>query len=100
MLQAGLVFIISFLSIAINLPDSMIARLGFDPDYLMAALVAVAITGLTLHRRMLLVVLVVFCSIAANLPAEVVHGWGLDKDYIIATLAVLVLLPVGAKLSH
>lgn len=100
MLQAALVFLISFLSIAINLPDSVIARVGFDPDYLMAALVAIAITGLTMHRRMFLVVLVVFCSVAANLPADLISSWGLDKDYIIATLIVLVLLPVGVKLSR
>ena len=49
--------LICFLSIAITMPDSMIARLGLDTNYLFAALAAIVIAALSVHRSMLLVIL-------------------------------------------
>ena len=92
----SLFFLIIFLSIAINLPDSMIARLGLDANYLLAALASVAITGLIVHRRMLLVLLVLACTIGANLPESVVDYVGLDRDILFATLIALIIVPFVA----
>ena len=86
-------FLVIFLSIAANLPDSMIARLGLDANYLLAALVAVAITGLIAHRHILLVVLVLSCTIGANLPEDVIELLGMDRDILFATLIALVVIP-------
>ena len=94
-----LVFFILFLTISINLPDSVISRLGFDADILMAALVAVVITGLIQHKNLLLIILVVFCSVLANMPEEVMQSWGLDSDYFFGILVALVVTPIGAKAS-
>jgi len=91
-----LFFLIIFLSIAINMPDSMITRLGFDANYLFAALAAVAITGLIVHRRILLVVLVILSTIGANLPVGVADRLGLDRDMLLATLIALVVIPYVA----
>ena len=88
-----LFFFIIFLSITINLPDSMIARLGLDANYLLAALVSIAITGLIVYRGILLVVLVLVCTIGANLPAGIVAQLGLDRDILFATLVALILVP-------
>ena len=88
-----LFFLIIFLSIATNLPDSMIARLGLDANYLLAALVAIAITGLIAHRHLLLVVLVLGCVVGANLPEDVIEYIGLDRDILFATLIALVVVP-------
>lgn len=85
--------LIIFMSIAVNLPDSMIARLGFDANYLLAALVAMTIAALSIHRRMLLVLLLVACSIGANLPQETATYLGLDRDVLFATLIALVVVP-------
>jgi len=88
-----LFFLIIFLSIAINLPDSMIARLGVDANYLFAALASIVITGLIVHRRMLLVLLVLACTIGANLPENVIGYIGLDRDILFATLIALIVIP-------
>ena len=98
-MKAVLIFIILFLTIAINLPHGMIARLGFDADILIAVLIAVVLTGLLQHRQLFLIILVVFCALAANVPAEMVRGWGLDPDYFLGVLVALVILPIGAKIS-
>jgi hypothetical protein len=98
-MQAVLVFLVLFLTISVNLPDSVIARLGFDADILMAALVAVVMTGLIQHKNLLLIILVVFCSIFANMPDETMKGWGLNSDYFFGILVALVITPIGAKMS-
>ena len=94
-----LVFFILFMTIAINLPSSVISRLGFEANYLLAALVAVVVTGLVQHKQLFLIVLVVLCSVIANLPKEVMAAWYFDPDYFFAILIGLVVTPIGAKLS-
>ncbi len=91
-----LFFLIIFLSIAINMPDGMIARMGFDANYLFAALAAVAITGLIVHRRLFLVVLVMISTVGANLPVGITDQLGLDRDILVATLVALVVIPFVA----
>ena len=98
-MKAILIFIILFLTIAINLPHGMIARMGFDANILIAGLIAVVLTGLLRHRQLFLIILVVFCALAANVPDEMVEDYGLDPDYFLGILLALVILPMGAKLS-
>ena len=98
-MKAVLIFIILFLTIVINLPHGMIARLGFDADILIAVLIAVVLTGLLQHRQLFLIILVVFCVLAANIPEEMMRSWGLDPDYFLGVLLALVILPIGAKIS-
>jgi len=74
----------------------MITRLGFDANYLFAALVAVAITGLIVHRRVLLVLLVILSTIGANLPVGIADQLGLDRDILLATLIALIVIPYVA----
>ena len=98
-MKAVLVFIVLFLTMAINLPHGMISRIGFDANYLIAALAAVVLTGLLMHRQLFLIVLVVFACIAANMPDEMMKSWGLESNYFLAVLIALVVLPVGSKLA-
>lgn len=86
-------FLIIFMSTVVNLPDSTIAKLGFEADYLLAALYAIVIAGLIADRTMLLVVLVVGCAVAANLPEQYLSDMGVSKDILIATLVALVVVP-------
>lgn len=98
-MQAALVFIILFLTLSVNLPNSFISRMGFNADILMAALVAVVLTGLVQFKNMFLTILVILCSVFANMPDEVMHGWGLDNDYFFGVLVALLITPIGAKIS-
>ena len=98
-MKAVLIFIILFLTIAINLPHGMVARMGFDADILIAVLIAVVLTGLLRHRQLFLVIIVVFCALAANVPEEMISGLGIDPDYFLGILVALVILPIGASLS-
>lgn len=86
--------LVVFMAVGVNLPDGMIARMGFEPSYLLAALVALVIGWLMAHAHALLIVLVVILSFGANLPAEYAQRWNIDADYMLAALVAVVLLPV------
>ena len=92
-----LAFLILFMTIAVNLPDSVIARLGFEPNYLLAAMVAVVLAGLVQHRHLLSILLVVALSWGANLPADLAEHWSMDPDIFLAGLIAVVLTPMVAK---
>ncbi|MDH5711480.1 MAG: hypothetical protein OEZ15_07460 [Gammaproteobacteria bacterium] len=93
-----LIFIVLFLTMAINLPHGMIMRLGFDADILIAVLVAVVLAGLLRNSQLFLVFLVVICMVAANLPGEMLIEYGIDPDYFLGILIALSLFPIGNKL--
>lgn len=91
-------FIVLFLTIAANLPSSVIARLGFDADYLKAALIAAVIAALIQHKKLFLVAVVIMCSIFANMPGDILAGWSLNPDYFFVLMLGLILTPIGAKM--
>ncbi len=88
-----LVFLVLFLTIAINLPDDMIRGIGLDPKYLMAALGAWIFAGLLSNGKMLLVVLVMGMALLANLPAESLNNMGIDRTYLLVTLFCVAIAP-------
>lgn len=80
-----------------NLPDNIIARLGFDSDYFLVALVAWVITALIAHRESTLIVLVVFMAIGANLPLETAEHLNLNRDILFAGLVAIIVIPFIAR---
>lgn len=97
-LRFPLVFFVFFLTIVVNAQDNIIARMGFDNNYLLLTLVAVAVTGLIAHRRLMLIVLVLFMSIGANMPDGFLLTFGIERDYLAGGLVGIVLVPSIARL--
>ncbi len=93
LVRFGLIFVVLFLVVTVNLPASIIAQMGFEPDALMGALVAFVVTGLIAHQRMMFILLVIALAIGANLPEEVAASYGVDRIVLLATLAAVVLVP-------
>lgn len=94
-----LVFLVLFMTIAINLPDDMIKGIGLDPKYLMAALGAWIFAGLLSNGKMLLVVLVIGMAMLANLPASSLDNMGIDKTYLLIGLLCVAITPFFMKSS-
>lgn len=82
-----------FMTIAINLPDGMIARLGFEPNYLLAALAANIMAGFLVYRRLAVITLVCLLSLGANMPETFVPFIDFDRDYMTAALGLTVFSP-------
>ena len=92
-------FLVIFMSVIINLPDGYLVRLGIDANVIMAALVALVLAGLTMHRRLALIVLVICLSIGANLPEGAAGSIGVNRDFLLVGLVAFVLLPFVARLT-
>jgi hypothetical protein len=90
-------FLILSMTLAINVGDNVLARLGFDQGYLKVALCAVVVTGLIARRNLLLVVLVLLLSFGANMPADFMLNFGIDRDIFLGALGAIVLMPVLAR---
>lgn len=98
LVKSGFIFLVLFITTAINVEDNVIARLGFEPTYLVMTLVAVVITGLVMHRNLMLVVLILFLSVGANMPAAVMSNFGIDRDILTSILAAIIILPFIARM--
>ncbi len=94
MLNFGLVFFTVSLSIGANLSDGFLVRLGFDSNYLLAALAALVLTGLIARRSLALIVLIVLVTCGANVSPETAMSYGYDPDYLLAALIAIVVSPV------
>lgn len=97
MARALLVFLILFLSTAINLPHGILDHLGLQKSYLMVTLTTIVVTGLIVHRTLFLIILVVGLSLCANMPESFLLEHGIHRDYLLATLVALVLMPYIAR---
>jgi len=91
-------FLILFISIAANLPDSMIARVGVEANYLLAALVAVVITWMAARQNVAVLILIGVLAVGANLPEQTASQLGIERDYLLAILLGIVLLPLVKRL--
>ncbi len=97
MVNFGLIFFTVALAIGINADEGFIVRLGFDPDILLITTVAFVIAGLTVHRRLTLVISVLLLTAGANAPAEAAAEMGYDPDIALAALFALVFMPVFTR---
>jgi hypothetical protein len=88
-----LFFVIVFVSLSVNLSDSIIGRMGFDANYLLVALAALVFSGMVARRRLIVMVAAATLAIVANLPEAMVSGYGLDRDYVAAVLIALLATP-------
>jgi len=92
-----LVFLVIFMTVAVNLPDDMIKGIGIDPKYLMAALAAWIFAGLMSNTRMMMVVMVVGMALMANLPQASLNNMGIDRTYLLIALLLIAIAPVFMK---
>jgi hypothetical protein len=83
--------IVVLLSIAANLPESMLGRY-VDRDILLTALAAIVVVALFRYLRWMLFLIVTILALGANLPEQLATVVNVDPIVMIATLIVLVLI--------
>lgn len=87
------VFIVIALAIAVNAPDSMLARYGVDANILTIAISAMALTGVVMFRSIPLTVAMIVLVIGANLPEAVAESYNINREWMLAALIALVIIP-------
>ena len=85
------------LCIGVNLPDSLLAQYGIDPNVLMMAMIAFLIAGLLSHANIALVFVIMLLTLAVNLPAEFADSVGYNPNMLLIALIAMVILPVTVK---
>jgi hypothetical protein len=86
-----LLAIVILLSVAANLPDSLIGRY-IDTNILLSVLAGVIIIALFRYLRWMLFLTVSVLALGANLPEQIANVVKVDPIVMIATLIVLVLV--------
>jgi hypothetical protein len=97
-MQGLVIFFLFMITLAINVDDNVLARMGFDQDYLMLTLISMVVSALIVYRHLALIVLVLFLSLTANAPADFLLNFGIDRDLITGTLIAIVVVPVAHKI--
>lgn len=92
-LKWALIFFVVVFAIAINAPDSMLARYGVDANILTIALSAMALTGVFMFRNVTLIFAMIVLVIGANLPEAVAQDYNINREWMLAALIALVIIP-------
>lgn len=89
--EVAILLMVSFMSFAANLPDSILGGL-VDKQTLLATLTVFIVVALFCYLRALLILSISILAIGANLPAELASALGIDKSVLIASLGFLVIV--------
>lgn len=89
-----LLFLVLFVTIAVNLPTGMFAGFGFQPNLVLAFFIALGVTAAIKEAHLGMTIVVVVLTALANLPVEDYVEFGFDRDIIITALVVLVISPI------
>ncbi len=78
--------------LSVNLTDSIIGRMGFDPNYLLVVVIAVLTSFMVARRGLIIVISAAGLAIVANMPVIVIYG--VDRDHAAAVLIALLIIPM------
>lgn len=98
MVKYALYAVVLFLTIGITIARETLSQLGLDSNYLLMALLAIAVTSLLAHRNLFLIGLVAALCVIVNLPPDTLGGLQIDHDLLIAALLGITLLPLVHRL--
>lgn len=94
LLRYTLLFFIFAVTLALNLDDNLIARLGFSGNYGFILALSLICTVLVAGRHAVIVAAVVLLCLNANMPIDFSLNFGYDRDYYAGLMAALVLQPI------
>jgi len=101
-----LVGLVTIMSIAANLPESVIAWTGINQTYLLIGLIAVVAVSLVRYLKFALVLAIAIMAVGANLPKSMAEEIGIDPQIMLFALVAMVItsfanflikLPKGVK---
>ncbi len=99
--------LITLTAVFANLPGETIEELGFNHDYLVAALGAAVVIGLFLYLKFFFFLAIVLLILGANLPEQIAERFNISKIPLILALVAMIgvslinyvvkLLPTGLE---
>lgn len=105
--EVALFSLIALTALLANLPADYVRELGFNHDFLLAALGCAVVIGLFLYLRFFFFLSIVLLILGVNLPDQVAEGLGISKIPLLLALlamigvslinAVVKVLPTGLE---
>lgn len=96
LIRAGTVFLIFAVTLALNVGDNLLSRLGLD-NLGLIFVAALLITLFMAGRHAFIIAAAVILSLNANMPTDFALNLGFDRDYYAGLMMALVLQPVMAR---
>lgn len=93
------IFLIFAVTLALNVGDNMLARLGLDSVGLIF-LGALVMTLFLAGRHAYIVAAAVLLCLIANMPSDFALNFGFDRDYYAGIMMALALQPILARVLH
>jgi hypothetical protein len=90
--------IVTFMSLAANLPPKLIGLNGVDRKLLLIGLLVVVAIALIRYSKFALVLAVVILAVGANLPAEIAGALNIEPRILLLTLTAIVLFSLANRL--
>lgn len=98
MLRGGAIFLALLITLATNINDNFISRLGVDPNFGFIIFAALLITLFIIGRHGMIIAAVIFFCLNANMPTEFTLNLGFDRDYYTGLMMALLLQPLTSRL--
>lgn len=92
-IRVGAVFLIFAVTLALNVGDNVLARLGLD-GFGLIFLGALVMTFFLAGRNAFIIAAAVLLSLNANMPSDFALNLGFDRDYYAGVMMALALQPV------
>lgn len=93
LMRCAIIFLVLAVTLATNLEDNVIARLGITANYGYAIGAALIGTALIAGRDKLIIAVIVVFSLNANMPTDFVLNFGFDRDYYAGLMVAIVAVP-------
>ncbi len=94
MIKWVLYSVLLFLTLGITIARETLGELGMESNYLVMAVLAIAVTSMLAHRNLMLIVLVAVLCLVLNLPPESLGSLRIDHDLLLGALLGITLLPL------
>ena len=97
LVRTGLIFMVLATTLATNMEDNLIARLGMETSAGYVLGFALLFSVLLSERNVFIVAAVVFFSLNANMPLDFSLNFGVDRDYYAGLMIALLLQPLMVR---
>ena len=88
-----LLFLMMVISLAVNLEDNLITRMGLGMNYGLVMLVALIIAMLVARQSLTTIFMVCMLSFIVNLPAGFILNFGIDREIYFGLMTSIISAP-------
>lgn len=98
LVRGMMVFFLFLVTMAMNIDDNLMARIGFDGNYGLIFVLATLFTVILSGRSTYIVAAAVLLCMVANMPADFSLNFGVDRDYYAGLMLALLMQPLVARI--